>query len=61
VTLYLTSYSEWTDFADIATFIAWDVYSSCPSYNASNEQQAVIDAFTAIGYPPEYTSLIPCP
>ncbi len=37
-------------FAELAQWVAFDRYSNCPSDNAEDEQETVMDAFTAVGY-----------
>jgi len=52
LTQYATSASDWPDFVYLAKQAALDLYAtSDPCYNADTEQQSVIDAFGAIGYP----------
>ncbi len=51
---YLTSFATWDSLADLVAYAAFNEYDKCwadPFWNASIEQQAVFDAFTAIGHP----------
>jgi len=60
LTNYMSSNHGWDDFGNLARGAAYSRYSNCPSYNGSTEQQAVIDAFAAIGYPTSSSSPIVC-
>lgn len=60
LTNYMSSSHGWDDFGNLARGAAYSRFSDCPSYNGSTEQQAVIDAFMAIGYPPSSSSPIAC-
>ena len=60
LTVYATSSAGWEHFGNLAKWAAFSLYNRCPRGNASGEQQAAIDAFTAIGYPPMSSQPIPC-
>ena len=59
LTSYATSSSDWDDFGGLVKYAAYQLYKSCPSDNAQDEQEAAVDAFTAIGYDPG-TCCLPC-
>lgn len=61
LTQYTTSSSDWDDFGNLAKWVAFSLYNLCPRGNAESEQQAAIDAFTAIGYPPISSYIMQCP
>ncbi len=62
LTSYATSSTDWDDFANLAKLAAFDLYAECstPCYHATSEQQAAMQSFTAIGYPPGSTSTFQC-
>lgn len=60
LTSWATSSHGMTHFANLARSAAYSRFRNCPLYNGSDEQQAAIDAFTAIGYPPTTSSPIVC-
>ncbi len=51
LTNYMGSSHGWDDFGNLARNAAYARFSDCPLYNGEAAQQAVIDAFAAIGYP----------
>ena len=51
LTDYAGSSSGWDHFGIFAKAAAFSLYRNCPSYNAQYEQESVIEAFEAIGYP----------
>ena len=60
LTNYMSSSHGWDDFGNLARGAAYSLFENCPTYNGSDEQQAVIDAFAAIGYPTSSSSPIVC-
>jgi hypothetical protein len=54
LTDWSTSSTGWNNFAALAMVAAFDLYSNCPSDDATAEQTSALEAFTAIGYPPAY-------
>jgi len=61
LTDYATSSSDWDDFGELAKEAAFALYNGCPLKNAPSQQGSVAKAFEAIGYPPTYPFLVPCP
>jgi hypothetical protein len=52
LTVYCTSSTAWEDLANLAKKAAYDLFRHCSfCESADYEQQAVLDAFQAIGYP----------
>jgi hypothetical protein len=63
VTQHSLEVTGWESVVQLAKFEAYRQYKRCtlsPPYNASTEQQAVRDAFTAIGYP-DPNPILQCP
>ncbi len=61
LTDYATSSSDWDDFGELGKEAAFALYNGCPLKNAPSQQGSVAKAFEAIGYPPTYPFLVPCP
>lgn len=56
---YCNATHDWSDFGSVARQAAYDLFATTtPCYNAYEEQQSVMDAFSAIGYPPSQSWLI---
>lgn len=60
----LTSTTTWEQLPDLITLAAFERFNQCSlgaTYNAAVEQEIVMKAFRAIGYPRASSTPIPCP